>query len=163
MAVTVGLDIGGTGVRAAVVDIAKSSRTLVTFAEFPLPRGTVEGGDVVDEEGLSDVLSSLWRTTKIPKKRVVLGIASRRAIVRQVDVPQLEDDELAESLAFHVEDALPMSVHDAVLDFVPQESFLTPEGEPMRSILVIAVNREVIDGFRRVTEAADISLAAIDL
>lgn len=163
MPVTVGLDIGGTGVRAAVVDISRSGRTLKTFAELPLPRGTVEGGDVVDEEGLADVISSLWKQTKIPRKRVVLGIASRRAIVRQVDVPQLEDDELAESLAFHVEDALPMSVQDAVLDFVPQETFLSPEGEPRRSILVIAVQRDIIDSFQRVAQRAELSLSAIDL
>jgi type IV pilus assembly protein PilM len=163
LAVTVGLDIGGTGVRAAVVDIGRSGRTLKTFVELPLPRGTVEGGDVIDEDGLADVLVSLWKLTKIPRKRVVLGIASRRAIVRQVDVPQLEDDELAESLAFHVEDALPMSVQDAVLDFVPQESFITPEGEPMRSILVIAVASDIVESFRRVADRADLNLSAIDL
>lgn len=163
MAVTVGLDIGGTGVRAAVLEIARSGRTLKTYAELPLPRGTVEGGDVVDEDGLVEALTSLWRQSKIPRKKVVLGIASRRAIVRQVDVPQLDDDELAESLSFHVEDALPMSVGDAVLDFVPLEDFMTPDGEPMRSILVVAVARDVIDAFHRVTERAEISLAAIDL
>lgn len=163
MAVTVGLDIGGTGVRAAVVDISRSGRTLKTFAELPLPRGTVEGGDVVDEDGLAEVLGALWKQTKMPKKRIVLGIASRRAIVRQVDIPQLEDDELVESLAFHVEDALPMSVQDAVLDFVPQETYLSAEGEPMRSILVIAVARDIIDSFRRVAERAELTLSAIDL
>lgn len=163
MAVTVGLDIGSTGVRAAVVEIGRSSRTLKAFAELPLPRGTIEAGDVVDEPALTEALQTLWRQTKIPRKKVVMGIASRRAIVRQVAVPQLEDDELAESLAFHVEEALPMAVEDAVLDFVPQEDFLSREGEPMRSVLVVAVSRAVIDSFRRVAEDADIGLAAIDL
>ena len=48
MAVTVGLDIGGNAVRAAVVDTSKSSRVVRRYAEMPLPPGAVSGGEIVE-------------------------------------------------------------------------------------------------------------------
>jgi type IV pilus assembly protein PilM len=163
MAVTVGLDIGSTGVRAAVIDTAKSRNMVRRFAEMPLPSGAVVGGEILDEEAVGEAISALWKRGKLPRKRVVVGTANQRLIVRQVDVPQMEDAELAEALRFQVQDSIPIAVEDAVLDFVPLENFTTPDGEPMTSILVIAVHRDIVDSLLRVTQPAGLTVLAVDL
>ena len=163
MPVTVGLDIGGTAVRAAAVDSAKGGRILRRFAEMPLPAGTVASGEIVDEGAVAEAVTALWKRNKLPNKRVVLGTANNRLVVRRVDVPQMEDDELAESLPFQVQDAIPISVDEAVLDFVPLEQFTTPDGEPMSSILVVAIHRDIVSTLQRVAQTAGIRLEAIDL
>ena len=163
MPVTVGLDIGGTAVRAAAVDSAKGGRILRRFAEMPLPAGAVVSGEIVDEAAVAEAVAALWKRSKLPSKRVVLGTANNRLVVRRVDVPQMEEDELAEALPFQVQDAIPMAVEDAVLDFVPLEQFTTPDGEPMMSILVVAIHREIVATLQRVASTAGIRLEAIDL
>ena len=163
MPVTVGLDIGGTAVRAAAVDSAKGGRILRRFAEMPLPAGAVASGEIVDEGAVAEAVTALWKRSKLPNKRVVLGTANNRLVVRRVDVPQMEEDELAESLPFQVQDAIPISVDEAVLDFVPLEQFTTPDGEPMMSILVVAIHREIVNTLQRVAQTAGIRLEAIDL
>jgi len=163
MPVTVGLDIGGTAVRAAAVDSAKGGRILRRFAEMPLPAGAVASGEIVDEAAVAEAVAALWKRNKLPSKRVVLGTANNRLVVRRVDVPQMEEDELAEALPFQVQDAIPMSVEDAVLDFVPLEQFTTPDGEPMMSILVVAIHREIVATLQRVAQTGGIRLEAIDL
>ena len=57
MPVTVGLDIGGTAVRAAAVDSAKGGRILRRFAEMPLPAGAVASGDIVDEAAVAEAVT----------------------------------------------------------------------------------------------------------
>jgi type IV pilus assembly protein PilM len=163
MAVTVGLDIGSTGVRAAVVDTSKSKNMVRRFAEMPLPQGAVVSGEILDESAVGEAISALWKRAKLPKKRVVVGTANQRLVVRQVDVPQMADQELAEALRFQVQDSIPIAVEDAVLDFVPLETFTTPDGEPMSSILVIAVHRDIVDSLLRVTQPAGLSVLAVDL
>ncbi len=105
----------------------------------------------------------MWKRAKLPKKRVVIGTANQRVIVRQVDVPQMPDDELAEALPFQVQDSIPMPVEEARLDFIPIEEFATPDGEPMMSILVVAAHEEVIEGLVRVAHAASLEPLAVDL
>lgn len=163
MAVTVGLDIGGAGVRAAVVDSSKNKNMLRRYDEMPLPSSAVVGGEILDEEAVTEAIAALWKRAKLPKKRVVVGTANQRLVVRQVDVTQMSDSELSEALRFQVQDSIPIAIDDAVLDFVPLESFTTPDGEPMTSILVIAVHRDIVDALVRVTSNAGLQLLAVDL
>lgn len=163
MAITVGLDIGSGAVRASAVDARKSKLILRRFAEMPLPAGAVEAGEILDEDAVSEAVAALWKRAKLPKKRVVIGTANQRVIVRQVDVPHMSEAELTEALPFQVQDSIPMPVEDARLDFVPIEEFTTPDGEPMISILVVAAHNEVVDGLVRVASAASITPIAVDL
>lgn len=163
MAVTVGLDIGTSSVRAAVVDTAKGKAVVRRYAEMPLPPGAVVAGEILDVDAVAETVAALWKRAKLPKKRVVVGSASQKLVVRQVDVPQMGESELMEALPFQVQDSIPIAVEDAMLDFIPLEEFSTPEGEPMQSILAIAVHRDVVQALVAVTEAAKISLLAIDL
>jgi type IV pilus assembly protein PilM len=133
------------------------------FAEVPLPRGAATNGEILDEGAVIEAVSSLWSQAKLPKKRIVIGTANPRVVVRQVDVPQMEEEELAEALPFQVQDSIPIAVDEAVLDFVPLEEFTTPDGEPMLSILAIAAPREIIDTLTAVTDGAGLGLLAVDL
>ncbi len=163
MTVAVGVDIGGSAVRAAVLDTAKGRRILRRFADMPLPRGSVVAGEIVDESAVAEALSALWKRNKLPSKGVVVGTASQRLVVRRVDVPQMEPEELREALPYQVQDSIPIAVEDAILDHVPLEQFTTPDGEPMTSILVIAVHRDTVDTLLRVMEPTGVTPAAIDL
>lgn len=163
MALTVGLEIGGSAVRAAAVDSAKGGRILRRFAEMPLPTGAVVSGEVIDEGAVGEAIAALWKRHKLPTKRVIVGTANQRLVVRRVDVPQMDEAELAAALPYQVQDSIPIAVEDAILDFIPLEQFSTPDGEPMSSILVVAIHRETVNSLLRVTGAAKIRPEAIDL
>ncbi|MBT8198789.1 MAG: type IV pilus assembly protein PilM [Acidimicrobiia bacterium] len=149
--------------RGAVVDSGRGKYLVRRFGEMPLPPGAVQAGEIFDEDAVAEAVSALFKRFKLPKKRVVIGTANQRVVVRQVDVPQMDESEMKEALPFQVQDSLPIAVEEAVLDYVPLEEFVTPEGEPMQSILVVAIGREVVDSLVRVADAAGVSLAAVDL
>ena len=163
MSITVGLDIGSGAVRAAEVEITRTGPVLRRFAEMPLPPGVIEAGDVIDEAAVTEAVSALWKRHRLPRKRIVAGIANQRVIVRQVDVPYLEEAELREALPYQVQDAIPIPVEEAVLDYVPLEEYATPEGDPMLSILVVAAQREMVEGLVRIATGAGLSVLSIDL
>lgn len=163
MAVAVGLDIGSEAVRAAVVESGKSTPVLRRFAEIPLPPGVVSAGDVVDAGAVGEAIAALWKRHRLPRKNVIIGIANQRVIVRQVDVAHLEESELVDALPYQVQDAIPIPVEEAVLDYVPLEEFTTPEGDLMLSILVVAAQREMVDGLVEMAAGAGLDVAAIDL
>jgi type IV pilus assembly protein PilM len=163
MSTVVGLDIGSEAVRAAVVDVSKSTPVLKRFAEMPLPVGVVDAGEVVDTGAVTEAVAALWKRHRLPKRGVVFGIGSQRVIVRQVDVPHLEEAEMANALPFQVQDVIPIPVEEAVLDYVPLEEFATPDGDLMMSILVIAAQRDMIDSLVDIARNAGLQMEAIDL
>ncbi len=163
MAVAVGLDIGTEAVRVAVVDSGRATPVLRRFAEIPLPPGVVLAGEILDVGAVSEAVAALWKRHRLPRKNVIIGIANQRVIVRQIDVPHLEESELIDALPYQVQDSIPIPIETAVLDYVPLEEFTTPEGDLMLSLLVIAAHRDMVDGLVQIATDAGVDVSSIDL
>ncbi len=163
MALNVGLDIGTTAVRAALIQTGRGKPKLQKYGQVTLPEGTVVGGEIVDEAVMRDALHQLWKTTKLPKKRVIVGIANQRVIVRRIDIDYMDEEQLAEALPFQAQEYIPIPVEDAILDFVPLEEFTTPEGQPMLSVLVVAAQRSMANDILRVVGSVGARVLALDL
>jgi type IV pilus assembly protein PilM len=163
MAVNVGLDIGATGVRAVALDTGKQPPVIRRIGQVDIERGAVVAGEIVDSTAVTEAVSRLWKEAKLPKRRIVLGLANQRVIVRQVDVPRMSEQELVEALPFQVQEYIPIPVEETFLDFVPIEEFTTPDGEPMLSILVVAAQREMVETLTSAVSAAGVTPVAVDL
>lgn len=159
----VGLDIGTSAVRAAQIGGGRGGGTLASFAQVPLPVGAVVDGEVRDQGAVAEAISQLWKRAKIRSKRVVLGIANQRVVVRQVDVPFLEEKEFKGSLRFQVADHIPMSVEEAELDFEILEDYHTDAGDHLMRVLLIAAATEMVDAFVSTAATAGLDPTGVDL
>ena len=84
---TVGLDIE-PGYVAAVQ--GTPGRVAVTSAACAaLPAGAVRDGEVVDVEAVANSLRELFAQHKLPK-RVRLGVANQRIVMRMIDLPPIK-------------------------------------------------------------------------
>ncbi|MDP9416619.1 MAG: pilus assembly protein PilM [Actinomycetota bacterium] len=149
-----GLDIGTTSVRAAELGLGKHGVTLTRFGQVALPPGAVRGGEVVDVAAVTAALRQLWSQARFTTRRVVLGVANQKVVVRQVDLPAMPLDELRASLPYHVQDHVPMAVEHALLDFHPLEEVTNDAGARMLRVLLVAAARGMVDlALDAVTEA----------
>ena len=159
----IGLDIGTSVVRAAELSFGRSGVTLERFGQLVLPQDAVNDGQVVDGEAVAAALRKLWSATKLSHRRVVLGVANQRVIVRQLELPWLARGELAASLPFQVQDLLPMPVDQAVLDFFPVEELTDGSGHRTLKGLLVAAARETVLANVRAVELAGLRVEAVDL
>ncbi|MCU0266042.1 MAG: type IV pilus assembly protein PilM [Actinomycetia bacterium] len=159
----IGLDIGTSGVRAAELSFGKGEVTLAKFGQVALPEGAVRDGEVVDVAAVAEALKQLWAHTKFTSKKVVIGVANQKVIVRQVDLPWLPEDELHESLAFQVQDFVPMPVEHAVLDFYTLEESVNDAGARMVRGLLVAASREMVLNAVHAVQKAGLVPMMVDL
>lgn len=160
----IGLDIGTSGVRAAQLRFGRSEVTLERFGQVALPEGAVRDGEVADVPAVAAAVKELWTHARLTGKKVVLGVASGRVIVRQVDLSWLPADELRRSLPLQVGDLLPMPVDAALLDFYPlAEPTEDPgTGRTVRGLLVAAA-RESVEASIAAVQLAGLTPAVVDL
>ena len=157
-----GLDIGTSAVRAAELSLGKNGAKLEKFGQVALPPGAVRDGEVVDVATVSEAIKHLWSTTKFSSKKVVLGVANQKVVVRQVDLPWMPEAELRQSLAFQVQDFVPMPIEQAILDFHPVEEF-TADGRRMLRVLLVAAARDMVFGALDAVKKAGLVAAQVDL
>lgn len=160
---TVGLDIGTSAVRAAEVRLGRGRTSLHRFGQVALPPGAVRDGEVADPQSVSAALKQLWSSAKFSSKKVVLGVANQKVVVRQVDLPWMPVEELRKSLTFQVQDFIPMPVEQAILDFHPIEEFTGSDGARMLRVLLVAASREMISSLLAAVNGAGLQATQIDL
>lgn len=159
----VGLDIGSHAVRAADVDLGDPPE-LRAFGQVGLPRGAVEHGEVVDPGTVAAAIKRLWRESHIRDRRVRVGLANLRTIVRQVELPAMgNDEELRGAIEFQAGDFIPLPVEEIELDFRVLESFVSEEGESMSRVLIAAIHRDSLENALVAVREAGLQPVAVDL
>jgi type IV pilus assembly protein PilM len=159
----VGLDIGTSGVRAAELSFGNGGVTLQRFGQVALPDGAVRDGEVVDQEAVAQAIKRLWSDAKFSRKKVVVGVANQKVVVRQVDLPWLPPEELKTSLAFQVQDFIPMPVDQAILDFHPLEELVDENGGRVLRVLLVAAARDMITSMLGAVTSAGLTPTMVDL
>ncbi len=159
----VGLDIGTSGVRAAELNLSKRPAVLERFGQVALPPGAARDGEIIDPDTVARALKQLWSSAKFSTKRVVLGVANQRVIVRQVDLPWLPPSEMRKSLPFQVQDFIPIPVEQAILDFHPLEEFVDDNGGRMLRMLLVAADRDMVSNSLVAVQKAGLTPVMVDL
>jgi type IV pilus assembly protein PilM len=157
----VGLELDPGHVAAAEVTV-NGAVTLTRGALAMLRPGIVRDGEVADAAGLAETLRGLFDEHDLPR-RVRLGIANQRIVVRTLDLPPLEDEKaLAAALRVQAPDHIPMPMDEAIVDWQSLGTVQTALGPRSRAV-VVAVRREVVDRLVGVARDAGLELAGIDL
>jgi type IV pilus assembly protein PilM len=159
----VGLKIGASRLTAACLEVNGSAR-LLQVARESVPPGLVVGGEVRDVEALSDALKHFFKKHGLPRKNVRIGIANNRIGVRTIDVSGIDDDrQLGNAVRFRAQEALPIPVHEAVLDFQVLSEGTDAEGVPTKKVLLVVAYRELVDAYAEACQRAGLRLAGVDL
>lgn len=153
----VGLEITEEGVRAAEVTTGKTP-TIVAYGSVPLPAGAAKDSEIFDHDAVALAIRQLWSRAGIKGKHVVLGIGSRRILVRDYTTQAMRADLLAQSLPYQVQDLLPVPADQAVLDFYP----VSQEGDQVTGLLVAAV-AETVEELVSTIARAKVDVDVVDL
>jgi type IV pilus assembly protein PilM len=159
----VGLKVGASQLAAARVS-NNGTAELQQVARGPLETGIVVGGELRDPDALSEALKHFFSAHGLPKRGVRLGIANNRIGVRTFDITGVNDPkQLANAVRFRAQEALPIPIDEAVLDYQVLSEGVTEEGEPVSRILLVVAYRELIDRYVDACKKAGIALVGIDL
>ena len=159
----VGLKIGGSQLAAARI-VNNGHPELVQVARERLDHGIVVGGELREPELLADALRAFFRKHKLPRQGVRLGIANNRIGVRIFEIAGIPDPkQLENAIRYRAQEALPIPIEEAVLDYHVLSERTDDEGQLVRKVLLVVAYRELIDRYVAACRKAGLRLAGIDL
>lgn len=161
-ATLVGLELEPSGITA--VAVTGTGRLEIKHAvTAALDPGVIRDGEVAEVDALAEALRRLWADEKSLDKRVRVGIANQKIVVRILELPPIADPkELAQAVRFQAQDEIPMPLDSAVLDFQTLDIVETDQGRRQRVVLV-AARRDMIERVLSATRAAGLRPEGIDL
>lgn len=161
----IGLDIGATAVRAAVINVrtrdGETTATSEAVAGIALAPGVVDHGMVQDPAALTESLQQLWKIHGLKCRNVILGVANPQVLVRAITVPELDREQRAKALPFQAKDVVALPLDEVVLDFAPLGA-ADPETNMVNGLLVASPRQPVIETVAAV-ERAGLTVVRVDL
>jgi type IV pilus assembly protein PilM len=156
-----GLEIGATQAVIARARLQGGQIVAERVAARPLPPGLMRDGLVTDADKLASELKRLFAEHKFPK-RVRVGLATPRTVLRVIDLPPLDDKDIRTALKMQAQERIPMPLDRAVMDFQKVGLVDTADGQRLR-VVVVATEREGIDQLLDTLRRAGLKPEGIDL
>ena len=156
---SVGLDLDGDFLSAVVVADGRISSAI----SAELPEGVMSDGEVVNPDGLADILKEIFRNGALPRD-VRLGVANQQIVVRQLELPRIEEDkDLEAAVRFQASEAIAMPLNEVVLDYQRIADSTDAEGNQKTSVVVVAARESMIERHVEAVRSAGLRPVGIDL
>ncbi len=159
----VGIKIGASQISAARVS-NNGSVELHQIAREPLEPGIVVAGELRDPDALAAALKDFFKKHKLPKRGIRLGISNNRIGVRLFEISGVEDgDQLRNAVRFRAQEALPIAVDDAVMDFHVVGETVDANGAPAKRVILVVAYKDLVERYAGAFRKAGLKLLGVDL
>lgn len=162
-AALVGLEIEAGSIGATEVRANGTARVTATAVQA-LPAGAFHDGEVTDPDTVTEALRSLFAEHKLSRK-VRLGIANQRVVVRTLRLPAIDDPkELEVAVRFAAQEQIAMPLDQAVMDHRVVGGIGAVDGmAPQIDVIVVAARRDMISASLKPLRDAGLEPVGVDL
>lgn len=159
----IALDIGGSSLVALEVAGSTGKLKLRGCYEWPLTEGLVVDGEIVDSDLLARELKAFASQHKLRGRAVQLAVSNQKVIVRNIDMPEMTEDELRGAIEFQAQDYIPIPIDEVVLDFQVVGRYVNPEGTSRQQVVLVAAQKAMIAMYTAAIKQAGLKLSGIDV
>jgi type IV pilus assembly protein PilM len=155
---SVGIDISSNNI--TLVELLKSRKGIIikNAASFELPSEAITKGEIQDPVALSKGLKEAWRKNKFSGRDVYIGISNLKAIVREVELPLVNKDEINNSLKYQINDFIPIPKDNILYDY-----YIMEQTEGSSKLMLVGAMKSMINNVIEAVKGAGLIAQAIDL
>ena len=154
----VGVDIGSSSVKAVELQGKNNDFQLVSLGYEGLQPDSIVDGQIMELNSVSNAIGNIFNEHKIKTTKVAAGVNGHSVIVKNIVLPQMTEDELRESFAWHAEEHIPFDISDVNLDY-----HVTGSSADAIHVLMAACKRDKIANVKQAIQLAGKQPAVIDV
>src|SRR5436190_22137566 len=154
----VGVDIGSSSVKAVELRGKGGDFQLLSLGYEGLQPDSVVDGQIMELNAVSTAIGNIFNENKIKPTKVAAGVNGHSVIVKNIVVPQMTQDELQESFAWHAEEHIPFDISDVNLDY-----HVTGNTPDAIHVLLAACKRDKIANLKQTIQLAGKQPVVIDV
>jgi len=159
----IGVDIGSTAVRLLQLSGSPRDLRVVDVAKFAIPR-EAKASDRAERAFIVEQVRRLVKERQFRGREIVMALAPAQVAVRNIRMPNLEDDEddeKAQAIAWEAQNKFPFDTETAVIQYL--EAGRVRQGdEVLDEVIVFASPRVEVDSRIDLASEARLELVSLD-
>ena len=159
----IGIDIGSSSIKVIQLTDNDNGYTLSRFGMTPLAPEIIVDGTIMDSVRCVEVLQNLIKEQSLTTKDAVISVSGHSVIVKRVSLPQMTEDELAESIKWEAEQYIPFDINDVNTDFQILNTYIDPDGKPQMNVLLAVVKKDKLTEYTSLVIEAGLKPVIVDI
>jgi type IV pilus assembly protein PilM len=156
----VGLDLGSSAVKLVELRQKKGEYHLERLGVEPLSPEAIVDGSIMDSSLVVDAIHKLNDETKVKTPQYATSLSGHSVIIKKIQVPAMNEDELGESIQWEAEQYIPFDINDVRLDYVVLGE---SAGRDTMEVLLVAVKRDKVNDYTSVISQTGKTPALVDV
>lgn len=154
----VGLNLSSS--KISIIELMESRKDIIirNMVKAELPPNSIIKGEVQDPIILANGLKEIWKRNKISDRKVYIGIANQKVIVKEVKIPVVDDIEIANSVKYQISDFIAIPKDNVIYDY-----FVIDKEESFSRIMLAGALKSMVDNVVKSFRNAGLLAQAIDL
>ena len=160
---TIGIDIGSSSIKVIQLTESEGRYTLNKFGLDVLAPEIIVDGTVMDSVRCVETLQKLIKEQDIATRDAVISVSGHSVIVKRVTLPQMSEDELAESIKWEAEQYIPFDINEVNMDFQILSTFTGADGKQQMNVLLAAVKKDKLSDYTSLIIEAGLTPVIVDI
>ena len=158
----ISIEIGYSLTRVCEVDYKAKTHKVYRSFTIPTTEGVINDGVLMASPEYIEALSSAIAERKIKTKQVVFSITSGRIASREVTIPFVKENRIADVVNANASDYFPVDLSQYQLAYSILGIMGDPKGTQQYKLLVMAAPAALLNGYYDLAKALKLEVAAID-
>lgn len=158
----VGIQIGEKAIKIVELKKRKNRWEIKQSIIEELPKGMIDGGDILQSELLGLKIKELFALHKINVKKVSVFIEELPFFIRKVRLPKMSKTEREQAIHYNMQLAIPVDPSELTIRYSEMQGELFDE-ENQIDYMVFAVYTSIIDKIVQVIQSAGLTIYTLGL
>lgn len=155
----IGLDIGVSGVKVAVISQKGKKFTLEKFENIALGEAVIIEDEVQRREEVIEAIVAAIKGAGIRAKSVCLGVSGPNTMTKRMQVPDGTDDEIEDQIIWESEQYIPFGADDSEIS----HQILGDNEGGGKDVIMVAARSDMIESFMDLVKEAKLNVKIVDL
>ncbi len=156
-----GIDFGSSNIKVVEGKYSKKGMVINKCFTIDLSRDLYRNGEILNIHKLSKALEEGLKANKIYNGKVNGVVNSSNIITRLISLPNISYDEIKSMLNYQVEEYIPISSEEYIVQFISLDSFYD-EGIEKLNLLLVGVPKVLIESHLKLLENLDLKAEVLD-
>ncbi|MEL6339684.1 MAG: type IV pilus assembly protein PilM [Myxococcota bacterium] len=157
----VGIDIGASAIKLCQLKKVKRGHVLEHFGQIPLPPEAVVDGALMNSARIVEAIEELITSHRIKHRQVALSVSGHSVIIKKIPLPQMDREELEESIQWEAEQFIPFDIADVNIDVQIVNEQSQQQGQ--MDVVLVAAKKDLVNEYTSVIAEAGLEPTVCDV
>jgi len=165
-----GVDVGTTGIKIVELSRGKQQVRLSNYGLVESTAHLLRANKVLQtstlkiyEDAAAEMLKELVGRMKPSTRDVVASIPPFTSFITTVDLPKMEEKDLAAAMQYQVKQYVPLPMEEVAIDWLRVAAYEDEKGYYHQQVLLVVVPQEQIRRFQSLFKLAGLNLKALEV